>query len=184
MPLSKLPLHCTIISFLFSLLVTFWRNFFKKPHLFSTSNFFSGSCTGLCWKFLGRQAHTILQVWTSTWICEWVLRIIWYPLSTLRILHLDIRHCVAIQNDGDIKIVVGKNLDLIVLDESKDILLEVCSCFRRLRKGYFAGPPPPPNPWFEGQLWISFKKNFAPLSHTLLTNQGQQFNMEKRSANS
>lgn len=28
-------------------------------------------------------------------------------------------------NDGDIKIVVGKNLDLIVLDESKDILLEI-----------------------------------------------------------
>ncbi|XP_039840975.1 protein disulfide isomerase-like 1-4 isoform X1 [Panicum virgatum] len=28
-------------------------------------------------------------------------------------------------NDGDIKIVVGKNLDLIVLDESKDVLLEI-----------------------------------------------------------
>ncbi|CAN6277242.1 unnamed protein product [Urochloa humidicola] len=28
-------------------------------------------------------------------------------------------------NDGDVKIVVGKNLDLIVLDESKDVLLEI-----------------------------------------------------------
>jgi hypothetical protein len=35
-------------------------------------------------------------------------------------------HCVTIQNDGDAKIVVGKNLDQIVLDESKDVLLEVC----------------------------------------------------------
>jgi hypothetical protein len=32
------------------------------------------------------------------------------------------------QNDEDVKIVVGKNLDQIVLDESKDVLLEVCSC--------------------------------------------------------
>lgn len=30
-----------------------------------------------------------------------------------------------IQNDGDVKIVVGKNFDEIVLDESKDVLLEV-----------------------------------------------------------
>lgn len=31
------------------------------------------------------------------------------------------------QNDGDVKIVVGDNFDEIVLDESKDVLLEV-SC--------------------------------------------------------
>lgn len=30
------------------------------------------------------------------------------------------------QNDGDVKIVVGNNFDEIVLDESKDVLLEVC----------------------------------------------------------
>jgi hypothetical protein len=36
------------------------------------------------------------------------------------------------QNDEDVKVVVGKNLDQIVLDESKDVLLEVCSC-RSLR---------------------------------------------------
>ena len=29
------------------------------------------------------------------------------------------------QNDGDLKIVVGNNFDDIVLDESKDVLLEV-----------------------------------------------------------
>lgn len=29
------------------------------------------------------------------------------------------------QNDGDVKIVVGNNFDEIVLDESKDVLLEV-----------------------------------------------------------
>lgn len=29
------------------------------------------------------------------------------------------------QNDGDVKIVVGDNFDEIVLDESKDVLLEV-----------------------------------------------------------
>lgn len=29
------------------------------------------------------------------------------------------------QNDGDVKIVVGNNFDDIVLDESKDVLLEV-----------------------------------------------------------
>uniref|UniRef100_A0A453DG00 protein disulfide-isomerase n=1 Tax=Aegilops tauschii subsp. strangulata TaxID=200361 RepID=A0A453DG00_AEGTS len=28
-------------------------------------------------------------------------------------------------NDGDVKVVVGKNLDLIVLDESKDVLLDI-----------------------------------------------------------
>jgi protein disulfide-isomerase A1 len=39
----------------------------------------------------------------------------------------DTVHCVPIQNDGYVKIVVGKNLDQIVLDESKDVLLEVCS---------------------------------------------------------
>jgi protein disulfide-isomerase A1 len=33
--------------------------------------------------------------------------------------------CVPIQNEGDVKIVVGKNLDQIVLDESKDALLEI-----------------------------------------------------------
>uniref|UniRef100_A0A0E0MDH9 Protein disulfide isomerase-like 1-4 n=1 Tax=Oryza punctata TaxID=4537 RepID=A0A0E0MDH9_ORYPU len=33
-------------------------------------------------------------------------------------------------NDGDVKIVVGKNLDQIVLDESKDALLEVCSSWK------------------------------------------------------
>lgn len=32
------------------------------------------------------------------------------------------------QNDGDVKIVVGNNFDDIVLDESKDVLLEVCHC--------------------------------------------------------
>jgi hypothetical protein len=37
------------------------------------------------------------------------------------------------QNDEDVKVVVGKNLDQIVLDESKDVLLEVCSC-RYLRR--------------------------------------------------
>jgi len=52
MPLSKLPLHCMIISFLFSLLVTFWRNFFKKPHLFSTSNFFSALAQDFAESFL------------------------------------------------------------------------------------------------------------------------------------
>ena len=31
----------------------------------------------------------------------------------------------CIQNDGDVKIVVGDNFDDIVLDESKDVLLEV-----------------------------------------------------------
>lgn len=38
-----------------------------------------------------------------------------------------LRHCtcVSTQNDGDVKIVVGKNLDLIVFDETKDVLLEV-----------------------------------------------------------
>lgn len=30
-----------------------------------------------------------------------------------------------LQNDGDVKIVVGNNFDDIVLDESKDVLLEV-----------------------------------------------------------
>lgn len=30
-----------------------------------------------------------------------------------------------IQNDGDVKVVVGNNFDEIVLDESKDVLLEV-----------------------------------------------------------
>ena len=30
-----------------------------------------------------------------------------------------------LQNDGDVKIVVGDNFDDIVLDESKDVLLEV-----------------------------------------------------------
>lgn len=29
------------------------------------------------------------------------------------------------QNDGDVKVVVGNNFDEIVLDESKDVLLEV-----------------------------------------------------------
>ena len=29
------------------------------------------------------------------------------------------------QNDGDVKVVVGNNFDDIVLDESKDVLLEV-----------------------------------------------------------
>lgn len=29
------------------------------------------------------------------------------------------------QNDGDVKIVVGNNFDDIVLDQSKDVLLEV-----------------------------------------------------------
>lgn len=38
--------------------------------------------------------------------------------------------CVPIQNEGDVKIVVGKNLDQIVLDESKDALLEVCSSWK------------------------------------------------------
>lgn len=32
------------------------------------------------------------------------------------------------QNDGDVKIVVGNNFDEIVLDESKDVLLEVSLC--------------------------------------------------------
>ena len=32
------------------------------------------------------------------------------------------------QNDGDVKIVVGNNFDDIVLDESKDVLLEVYHC--------------------------------------------------------
>lgn len=40
------------------------------------------------------------------------------------------RFCVPIQNEGDVKIVVGKNLDQIVLDESKDALLEVCSSWK------------------------------------------------------
>lgn len=31
----------------------------------------------------------------------------------------------SMQNDGDIKIVVGDNVDKIVLDDSKDVLLEV-----------------------------------------------------------
>lgn len=31
------------------------------------------------------------------------------------------------QNDGDVKIVVGDNFEEIVLDESKDVLLEVSS---------------------------------------------------------
>lgn len=34
-------------------------------------------------------------------------------------------HILLIQNDGDVKIVVGNNFDEIVLDESKDVLLEV-----------------------------------------------------------
>lgn len=39
------------------------------------------------------------------------------------------RVCFLIQNDGDVKIVVGNNFDEIVLDESKDVLLEVCPLF-------------------------------------------------------
>lgn len=35
---------------------------------------------------------------------------------------------LPIQNDGDVKIVVGNNFDEIVLDESKDVLLEVYIC--------------------------------------------------------
>lgn len=35
-----------------------------------------------------------------------------------------LRHFLM-QNDGDVKIVVGNNFDEIVLDESKDVLLEV-----------------------------------------------------------
>uniref|UniRef100_A0A453MNW7 protein disulfide-isomerase n=1 Tax=Aegilops tauschii subsp. strangulata TaxID=200361 RepID=A0A453MNW7_AEGTS len=34
-------------------------------------------------------------------------------------------------NDEDVKVVVGKSLDQIVLDESKDVLLEVCSVLAR-----------------------------------------------------
>lgn len=34
-----------------------------------------------------------------------------------------------VQNDGDVKIVVGNNFDEIVLDESKDVLLEVGPTF-------------------------------------------------------
>lgn len=33
--------------------------------------------------------------------------------------------CYKPQNDGDVKIVVGNNFDEIVLEESKDVLLEV-----------------------------------------------------------
>ena len=32
---------------------------------------------------------------------------------------------MLMQNDEDVEVVVGKNLDQIVLDESKDVLLEV-----------------------------------------------------------
>ena len=35
------------------------------------------------------------------------------------------------QNDEDVKVVVGKSLDQIVLDESKDVLLEVSSVLAR-----------------------------------------------------
>ena len=35
------------------------------------------------------------------------------------------RHMVCLQNDGAVKVVVGKNFDDIVLDESRDVLLEV-----------------------------------------------------------
>lgn len=38
------------------------------------------------------------------------------------------------QNDDDVKIVVGKNFDDIVLDESKDTLLEV-SCKMKMELG-------------------------------------------------
>lgn len=34
---------------------------------------------------------------------------------------------IWMQNDEDVKIVVGNNFDDIVLDESKDVLLEVSS---------------------------------------------------------
>ncbi|KAJ8512170.1 hypothetical protein OPV22_002604 [Ensete ventricosum] len=33
-----------------------------------------------------------------------------------------------VKNDGDVKIIVGKNFDEIVLDESKDVLLEIYVC--------------------------------------------------------
>lgn len=36
------------------------------------------------------------------------------------------------QNDGDVKIVVGDNFDEIVLDESKDVLLEVTNIPRSI----------------------------------------------------
>jgi len=71
MPLSKLPLHCMIISFLFSLLVTFWRNFFKKPHLFSTSNFFRllhRTLLKVSWKTSSHHSTSLnqyLNLWVS-----------------------------------------------------------------------------------------------------------------------
>jgi protein disulfide-isomerase A1 len=37
----------------------------------------------------------------------------------------DLRHIIPFQNDGDVKVVVGKNFDDVVLDESRDVLLEV-----------------------------------------------------------
>ena len=46
------------------------------------------------------------------------------PLSQLSF------HVQFLQNDGDVKIVVGDNFDELVLDESKDVLLEVDECIK------------------------------------------------------
>jgi hypothetical protein len=56
-----------------------------------------------------------------------ILIIILYPLSSLMLLHWVIQNCVPVQNDEDVQTVVGKTIDQIVFDESKDVLLVVWS---------------------------------------------------------
>jgi hypothetical protein len=58
-----------------------------------------------------------------------ILIIILYPLSSLMLLHWVIQNCVPVQNDEDVQTVVGKTIDQIVFDESKDVLLVVWSWY-------------------------------------------------------
>lgn len=60
-------------------------------------------------------------------IPESVSYLILLPTIMLYLLGVSCLTCLRTwwQNDGDVKIVVGTNFDEIVLDESKDVLLEV-----------------------------------------------------------
>ncbi len=54
-------------------------------------------------------------------------------LSPVCLLHKDFLLCkLHVQNDGDVKIVVSNSFDDIVLDETKDVLLEVRVLFGAL----------------------------------------------------
>ncbi len=47
-------------------------------------------------------------------------------LSPVCLLHKDFLLCkLHVQNDGDVKIVVSNSFDDVVLDETKDVLLDV-----------------------------------------------------------